>query len=226
MSLILSLETTTNICSVALHQDGKLIASKENHSSQSHSRLLAVFIRDILKESDFNVNDLNAVAVSQGPGSYTGVRIGVSTAKGLCYSLAIPLIAVNTLLAMAHGVVNYLKKENHILCPMIDARRMEVYTLLIDTNANILMETKPLVIDENSFDEFLKENKVVFFGNGALKCKSVIKHTNAIFIEPIATSAIQVGMIAADYFKQDKFEDLAYFEPNYLKEYRAGKPKL
>jgi len=225
MSLILSLETTTNVCSVAIHQEGKLVASKENHASQSHSRLLAVFIKDILVELDLQASQLDAIAVSQGPGSYTGIRIGVSTAKGLCYALSKPLISVNTLLAMAYGVNKYAYEENVVLCPMIDARRMEVYTLAMDTKAKILMEATPLIIDEKSFSNLLTNNKVVFFGNGAPKCKNIITHTNAYFVNSVEASAVQVGLIAYDYFIQKKFEDLAYFEPAYLKEYRIGKPK-
>lgn len=225
MALILSLETTTNVCSVALHQEGKLIASKENYASQSHSRLLAVFIKDILAELDLRANQLEAIAVSQGPGSYTGIRIGVSTAKGLCYALSVPLISVNTLLAMAYGVNKYTFEENVVLCPMIDARRMEVYTLAMDIHANILIEAMPLIIDQESFSNLLINNKVVFFGNGAPKCRNIITHPNACFIDSVEASAVQIGRIANDYFNQGKFEDLAYFEPCYLKEYRIGKPK-
>lgn len=224
MSLILSLETTTNVCSVAIHEDNKLIALKENHASQSHSRLLAVYIKNILSESQYKVEDLDAVAVSKGPGSYTGVRIGVSTAKGLCYALAIPLIAINTLEAMAYQEQKFLE-FNCLLCPMIDARRMEVYTLLKDTSDKTIMQTTASIIDENSFASYLDLNRIIFFGNGSDKCKSVIKHPNALFLDSVFPSASSIGHLAFKSYQQEIFEDLAYFEPYYLKDFQAGKPK-
>jgi len=224
MSLIISIETSTNVCSVALHKENTLIAIKENHSSQSHSRLLAVFIQDILKEAEIAPEELDAVAVSKGPGSYTGLRIGVATAKGICYALSIPLIAINTLEAMAKQVCKFIPQHS-ILCPMIDARRMEVYCLLQDSNQKAIMETMAKIIDESSFKSYLDNGKVIFFGNGAAKCKKVIMHPNAVFFEDIYTSAFTIGEIALAKLNARIFEDVAYFEPYYLKDFRIAKPK-
>jgi tRNA threonylcarbamoyladenosine biosynthesis protein TsaB len=224
MSFILSIETSTNVCSVALHQQGKLIAIKEHHSSQSHSRLLAVFIQNILKEAEIPTEQIDAVAVSMGPGSYTGLRIGVASAKGLCYALSKPLIAINTLKAMAKQVQGIINESSALLCPMIDARRMEVYCLLQDSNQQDIMNTTAKIIDELSFKNYLDKSKVIFFGNGAAKCKSVIKHPNAIFLGNIHTTAITIGDLAIAKLNAQNFEDVAYFEPFYLKDFRVIKP--
>ena len=225
MTLILSIETATNICSVSLHENHNLLALKESFIAKSHSELVALFIKDILSESDKKHGDLDAVAISKGPGSYTGLRIGTSIAKGICYARDIPLIAINTLEAMALKVLNY-NYANTILCPMIDARRMEVYTLLMNNKKEKLLDTSAKIIDEHSFDDILRKDKMLFFGNGAEKCKKVLGHQdNAYFIPGVNPSASDVGSMAYDFFLKNKFEDLAYFEPFYLKEFRIIKPK-
>ncbi len=229
MTLILSIETATLVCSVALVKDGKVLAVKETSKKNSHSEVITVFIDELLKESNLDYTDLNAVAVSKGPGSYTGLRIGVSTAKGLCFALDIPLISVNTLQSMSGGMSkDYNKKSNlpTLFCPMIDARRMEVYCAIFDNNNREVRKTKAEIIEEGSFAEYLKNNKVVFFGDGASKCKNVISHPNAVFVDDIHPSAANMAEIVNQKFQENQFEDVAYFEPFYLKEFIAGKPNV
>ena len=233
MALILNLDTSTQICSVALASDGKLIGLKESHEEKSHASLLSVFINDILKENSQEVSDLDAVAVSKGPGSYTGLRIGVSTAKGLAYASGVPLIGVDTLSALATGVIksNQLETgsaemdESIRLCPMIDARRMEVYTAMFHPSGEIVETISAKIIKEDSYNDILEQNRVVFFGNGSGKCKEVINHPNAIFLEGINTSATHMISLAEIAWQQKIFEDVAYFEPFYLKDFVATIPK-
>ncbi|MFT5616965.1 MAG: tRNA threonylcarbamoyladenosine biosynthesis protein TsaB [Arenicella sp.] len=223
--MILSIETSTPVCSVALHRENELLGSYELHTEKSHSTALTQMIENLLKLTKISAKELKAVAVSKGPGSYTGLRIGTSTAKGLCYGLDIPLISINTLESMAFGVSQFFANSNSLICPMIDARRMEVYTAHYSAN---LDEQKPVyakIIDENSFSEELGVNKVVIFGNGAKKCLSAIEHKNLIFLDGIVPHAKQIGEIAQTKFEQEEFADLAYFEPFYLKDFIAGKPK-
>lgn len=224
MSLILSLETASAVCSVALHDDGIIKASSHLFISQSASSQLAVMVDELLKRCDLKPNQLNAVAVSEGPGSYTGLRIGVASAKGLCYALDIPLIAVNTLESMVQKIATQFSDEI-ILCPMLDARRMEVYCLLANNKGDVLEPTQAKVMDETSFEEVLSKNKVVFFGNGAAKCKEVITNANAIFLSDIVPSAEQIGELAFKKFQTQQFEDLTDFEPFYLKDFLIKKPK-
>lgn len=221
MALILSIETATSVCSVALHESGTLITSKEINSDKSHSQLLLYYIEEVLTEAKKSKNELSAIAVSEGPGSYTGLRIGLSTAKGLCYALDKPLIAINTLDAM--GLLINETKEMHY-APMIDARRMEVYTALYDAENKRVLEPCSMIIDEHSFAEHLKSNKIMVYGNGAEKCRGVMVHDNVIFCEASPT-AKTVGVLAYKKFKEDKFEDVAYFEPNYLKEFYSPPSK-
>lgn len=223
--MILSIETSTKVCSVALHQSGELVAESTLYVDKSHSEKLALLIKDLLSYAEIETNDLIAVAIASGPGSYTGLRIGTSTAKGLCYALDIPLIAVSTLEAMAYGVAKSIT-EHILLCPMLDARRMEVYTMLLDKELGVLQPTEAKIIDEQSYVEQLKNNKIVFFGNGAAKCEAFLGHNkNAVFITTQSVSAVNVGDLAWNKFQQNTFEDLAYFEPEYLKEFKAIKPK-
>lgn len=224
MPFILSLETASSVCSVALHDDGVIKASSHLYISQSASSKLAVMIDELLERCDLQPTDLNAVAVSEGPGSYTGLRIGVATAKGLCYALNIPLLAVNTLESLVKKVTPQFS-DDVILCPMLDARRMEVYCLLANNKGEILEPTQAKVIDESSFAELLKVQKVAFFGNGATKCKELITSPNAIFLEDVLPSAEQIGELAHNKFKSDQFENLADFEPFYLKDFLIKKPK-
>ncbi len=234
MALILSLETSTTVCSAALHHDGNLLTSKELLTPQSASSQLAPIIDQLLKDSKISSKEINAVAVASGPGSYTGLRIGVATAKGLCFALQIPLIAINTLELMAYQVVNSSTSPSPeergqggevLLCPMLDARRMEVYCLLTDLNLNIIEQTQAKIIDQESFKEWLDRRTIFFFGNGADKCKDIIKHINAIFIQDINPSASQLGEMAFQKFIRNEVEDLSSFEPHYLKEFMIKKPK-
>ncbi len=221
MALILSIETATSVCSVALHEKGELMNYKEINSDKSHSQLLLQYVEEVLKDAGKSKRELAAIAVSEGPGSYTGLRIGLSTAKGLCYALDIPLIAINTLDAM--GLL--VDGANELLCaPMIDARRMEVYTALYDAQNHRVLAPCSMIIDSESFAEQLKFNKIMLYGNGAEKCRSVITHENVLFYEALP-SAKTVGVLAYDKFKKENFEDIAYFEPNYLKEFYSPAPK-
>lgn len=225
MAIILSLETSTPTCSVALHQDEKLLALQEVHLEKSHSSLLNVMIRDMLAYCDIDRQMLDAVAVSMGPGSYTGLRIGTSVAKGLCFALDIPLIAINTLSAMAWQV-NRFNLHGAYLCPMIDARRMEVYCLVENSEQKELMETTALVVEEGSLKEFTKKNELWYFGNGAAKCQETLRQPERCkFIPDIHPSAEGIGALALSKFKQQQFEDVAYFVPFYLKEFRTTKQR-
>ncbi|BDD02820.1 tRNA (adenosine(37)-N6)-threonylcarbamoyltransferase complex dimerization subunit type 1 TsaB [Aureibacter tunicatorum] len=227
MGLILSIESATNICSVALHREGQLLGREELFAEKSHSGMMTTVMGNVVTNCGFQLGDLSAVAVSEGPGSYTGLRIGTSSAKGLCYALNLPLIAVNTLHAMAKDVSSYILDESAILRPMLDARRMEVYTLSCDSNAEtVIGDTKPVVVDESSFENDLSKAKVYFFGNGAEKCKPLFgEHENAFFIPDVNTSAHGVGLLAWEKFMKQEFVDLAYFEPFYLKEFHFTTPK-
>lgn len=224
MAVILSLETATPVCSVALHSDGEILGTSHLFIKQSASSKLAVMIDELLKRCDVQSKSLGAVAVSAGPGSYTGLRIGVATAKGMCFTLGIPLIAVNTLESMVTKIADRYSEEV-IFCPMLDARRMEVYCLLTNNRLEILAPTQAKVIDETSFSGTLENNKVVFFGNGADKCKEAIISSNAVFLKDIVPSAEQVGNLAYKRFMAEKFENLADFEPFYLKDFLIKKPK-
>ncbi|HTJ53494.1 MAG TPA: tRNA (adenosine(37)-N6)-threonylcarbamoyltransferase complex dimerization subunit type 1 TsaB [Cyclobacteriaceae bacterium] len=225
MALILSLETSTPVCSVALHDNGKLIAAAETHISQSAATKLAVLIDDVKKLAGIKMEELNAVAVTSGPGSYTGLRISTSTAKGLCYALNIPMISIGTLELLAFQV-SKLTIEQFFLCPMIDARRMEVYCLVADRELKIKQAVQAKIIDETSFSEYLSERKVLFFGDGAEKCKTMITHSNAYFIENIFPAASQLGFLAHKKFELQQFEDLVHFEPFYLKDFVAKKASI
>ncbi|MEM6526432.1 MAG: tRNA (adenosine(37)-N6)-threonylcarbamoyltransferase complex dimerization subunit type 1 TsaB [Bacteroidota bacterium] len=224
MAPILSIETSTTVCSVAIHDDGKIKASSTYYIDKSHSTVLIPTIDTLIIRSGYDKSDLSAVALSKGPGSYTGLRIGTSTAKGLCFALDIPLIAVGTLEGLAKQVAPFLDLDVR-LCPMLDARRMEVYTCILDNDLSVVKDVHPAIIDDTSFKKELDGSKVVFFGNGAHKCREVIKHQNAIFIDGIEPSAEEIGYLAYTKFQESAFEDLAYFEPFYLKEFRATVPK-
>lgn len=225
---ILNIETSTSVCSVALSKGNELIAKKESYEQNSHSKILATFIENILSENKVLPSDLNAIAVSEGPGSYTGLRIGASTAKGLAYSLSIPMIAIDTLQIMTIEAIkksSELKDEDSIFCPMIDARRMEVYTAFYDKKANKISETSNVIIDKHSYLTPLHRKKIIFFGNGSAKCKDVITHENAIFIDNIFPLAENMAEIVFRKFQTNDFVDVAYFEPFYLKPFIATTPK-
>lgn len=226
MSLILGIETSTKICSVAISDGNKLLAIEEEGGGYSHSEKLTVFIQKVLEKANIVLEDIDAVAVSKGPGSYTGLRIGVSVAKGLCYALDKPLIAVDTLQAMARNVATKKGDINALYSPMIDARRMEVYTALYNSDNLPVASISAKIIDENSFSEELSKTKVVFFGDGSAKCAEVLdKSPNASFIAEGLPSAEFVNQIAIEKYKNEAFEDVAYFEPYYLKDFVATTPK-
>lgn len=218
MSLILSLETSGKVCSVAIHDDAKLLATSELHIEQSHASKLAVLIDEVRKLSGIEFSQLKAVAISSGPGSYTGLRIGTSTAKGLCFSLDIPLIAVGSLdlLSFQMKDINY---QEALLCPMIDARRMEVYCMVTDASLKPLQPVEAKIVDELSFSNYLDKSTILFFGDGSEKCKNVIRHANAFFIDGVYPKASYLGMLAFEKFKKNEIEDLVNVEPHYLKEF-------
>lgn len=229
MALILNIETSTQVCSVSLSVDGVVTGIKESHTKNSHAELLTIFAQQIINGEGYEFNDLDAVAVSKGPGSYTGLRIGVSTAKGLCYSLDKPLISISTLKAMAAGMIQEVKEDidNYLFCPMIDARRMEVYSALFSIDNSMVRKIKAEIIDENSFLKELEKSIVVFGGDGAPKCKEVLgKNKNAIFLDEFLPSSKFMAQLAEYKFQNKDFEDLAYFEPFYLKDFVAGIPRV
>lgn len=217
MAIILHLETATTNCSVSISKDSEMIVLKENNAaSYSHSEQLHVFIKEALKEASLSFSDLDAVAISKGPGSYTGLRIGVSAAKGICFSLDIPLISIPTLQSMANQVD---LKPGELVIPVLDARRMEVYSCVYDYNYQEIRETRAEVINEESFVEYLGENKVYVMGSGAEKCRGVLQHPNFIFNESVVPSAKDMVSMAFEKYGSKRFEDVAYFEPYYLKDF-------
>jgi tRNA threonylcarbamoyladenosine biosynthesis protein TsaB len=216
--IILGIETGGDNCSVALSRGNEIIALKEN-AGREHSKYLSVFIDNIFKDSGLSYGDIDAVAVSKGPGSYTGLRIGVATAKGICYGTGKPLIAINSLLSLTSVCRNVFAPESQLLyCPLIDARRLEVYTAMFDASLRQLSDTEAMIISENSFSEILSVQKICFFGSGANKCKEIIKSPNAIFVE-VENSASGLVCPAVEAFNNRQFEDIAYFEPFYLKDF-------
>ena len=223
MALILSIETATPVCSVALHHHGIIKASSHLFVEQSASSKLAVMIDELLQRCQVATGELNAIAVSAGPGSFTGLRIGVATAKGMCYTLNIPLIAVNTLEILVKQMAKHTPDET-LLCPMLDARRMEVYCMLTSANGQVIEPTSAKIIDTESFGSWLIKNKIIFFGSGALKCKEVIQNDNAIFFTDIAPSAEELGELAFEKFRRDQLENVFEFEPFYLKDFLIKKP--
>ena len=224
MALILAIDTSTKVCSIALHQGGLEIGHQTYHLQKSHSSLLPVIIKQLLENTDFAFSDLDAVAVSAGPGSYTGLRIGTSTAKGLCFGLDIPLLAVDSLDSMYELVKPTVEPTTYI-CPMIDARRMEVFCNLRDAAGVHVWESQPLILEQSSFDAF-DQCQLLFIGDGAAKCEDFFSHKTNIRFQPLVyPNAYAVGQLLEDKFQTQQFEDLAYFEPDYLKEYRTNLPK-
>jgi tRNA threonylcarbamoyladenosine biosynthesis protein TsaB len=217
---ILSLETSTKVCAVALHQEGTLVAETRLAIEQAHSSKLTVLIEQLLENASIQSQDLQAIAVSAGPGSYTGLRIGVSVGKGLCFALQIPLLSVNTLEAMAWQVrQSILPTQNTLFCPMLDARRMEVYCAVFDGAGKSILPTEAKIIDNEAFSDILPNQQIVFFGEGANKCKPFLTHPNALFLADILPTADSIGKLAYPKFQEKVFEDLAYFEPFYLKDF-------
>lgn len=230
MSVILQIETATTSCSVALAIDGKVVAFKQINERNIHAEVITLFIDELVALANLTYDNLDAIAVSSGPGSYTGLRIGVSTAKGLCFALDKPLIAIETLEAMAYGIIHsddFTVDEGVLLCPMIDARRMEVYCALFDAHGQKVRSTSADIIDEQSFAEELNKHKVIFFGDGADKCEAALgTNLNAQFLPRFVNSATFLSQKAAEKFDKKEFEDVAYFEPYYLKDFIAGKKAL
>lgn len=226
MALILQLETSTISCSVALSLDGNTIAVKELAERNIHAGYLTLFIEDVVAQCGKTLRDIGAVAVSMGPGSYTGLRIGVSTAKGLCYALDIPLIAINTLQAMTVGFMSLYNDQSVLFCPMIDARRMEVYAAVYNSQLDELLPVEARIIDENSFSDLLQNQNIVFFGDGAMKCQEVLAgNPTAIFVPEFLNSAKDLSSLAALKYDRKEFEDVAYFEPFYLKDFLITQSK-
>jgi len=224
MAKILNIETSTTVCSIAIGIDGKIVSVNEVNNGYSHAEKIEELIEKSLNDAKVSLKDLDAVSVSKGPGSYTGLRIGVSIAKGLCFGLKTPLISVPTLEAMAMSPL-LLDNKNEAKVPMLDARRMEVYACVLGTNNQVISPTSAIVIDENSFKETLK-NTTVFFGPGMDKCKPILSQNSyANFIGNVLPSAAQMVAISDTKFSNNEFEDVAYFEPYYLKNFVAGKPK-
>ncbi|SHI29193.1 tRNA threonylcarbamoyladenosine biosynthesis protein TsaB [Hymenobacter daecheongensis DSM 21074] len=227
-TLILSLETSSPVCSVALHRDGSLLGQSELRLEKSHSTHLSLLANQLLENCQCTLPELAAVAVSDGPGSYTGLRIGAAAAKGLCFALDIPLIAVSTLQAMAAQVAAYTAgAENTLFCPMLDARRMEVYSALYTADGREVLAPAPLLLDADTLAEQLAHHRLLFFGNGAAKFQPLVAdNPNAGFLSSIEPSAITVGILAQAAYERQDFRDVAYYEPFYLKEVYTTTPKV
>jgi tRNA threonylcarbamoyladenosine biosynthesis protein TsaB len=228
--MIICIETATRVCSVALCDINGVLAVKEDREERSHATILTVLIRDILKRAGLDAMDIDAVAVSKGPGSYTGLRIGVSVAKGIAYAASKPLIAINTLKTMFNGIIldasiKYGTDSNTVFCPMIDARRMEVYYSHYDSNGNTIKDVCAGIINKESFMNILDTRKILFFGDGAAKCIPVIHHPNAIITDDYNISASHMYPSVIKALKNNDFEDIAYFEPFYLKNFITTIPK-
>ena len=230
--MILCIETSTAVCSVALVNNGNVIALRESLDGQNHAEKITIFIDEVMKEANLSYKDLDAVATSMGPGSYTGLRIGVSTAKGLCYAMEKPLIAIDTLAAMAYGFIGQQPTANSqqptaILCPMIDARRMEVYSAFFNEELEKVSETEAIIVDENSFMELKQNNHLYLFGDGADKLASLFENDeNITVVEKFHCSAAYMAKLADEAFTNKQFVDTAYFEPFYLKNFVPGMPKV
>jgi tRNA threonylcarbamoyladenosine biosynthesis protein TsaB len=216
LTAILNIETSTKNCSVSVAVNGKTVTIKElNDGGYSHAEKLHQFIEEVLKEASVQLSDLTAIAISKGPGSYTGLRIGVSAAKGLCFALNIPLISVNTLTSLAQSI----SVSEGFVIPLLDARRMEVYSAVYNERNEQIRAVEAEIITENSFETYLAEKPVFFLGDGAEKCKTIIPHKNAIFLEDKFPSANEMSSLSYEKYKKNDIEDVAYFEPFYLKNF-------
>jgi len=227
--MILCLETATNLCSVALCDSAGVISLRESNESKSHASQLTVFIEEIFRDNGIRAQDLKAVAVSKGPGSYTGLRIGVSVAKGIAYGASIPLIGIETTYSMFWGInksinINPGSETGSLFCPMLDARRMEVYYALYDSAGNKIKDIAAEVINNDTFKDFPETRKIIFFGDGALKCKEVINRENALFATEYRISASHMHIPVIQAINEHLYEDVAYFEPLYLKDFITSKP--
>ncbi len=225
MALILQIETSTTVCSVALAENGQCIALKELDERNIHATSITNFIDDVMQQANKSYTDLSAVAVAKGPGSYTGLRIGVSTAKGLCFALDIPLISVNTLEMMVEGYLENNGVFSGYVVPMLDARRMEVFTGIWDCKMNLVENTAAVILDENYLHDLISEHKVAFIGDGAPKFSILVKNEHAVFPDENYNSAKYLSKSAFSRFQSSKFDDVAYFEPYYLKDFMVIQPK-
>jgi tRNA threonylcarbamoyladenosine biosynthesis protein TsaB len=225
MATILQIETATQVCSVALAVNGETIALKEEKAQNIHAASLTLFIDEVMKTAKLKYTDLDAIAVSKGPGSYTGLRIGVSTAKGLCFALDKPLIGINTLQMMANGFLAQHPNYGGLVCPMIDARRMEVFTAVFNNKLHEVASVNAKIIDEKSFVLELDSNYLTFIGDGAAKCETTLDSQNAHFSTLNFNSAANMSSLAHSAFENENFEDVAYFEPFYLKDFVFTTPK-
>jgi tRNA threonylcarbamoyladenosine biosynthesis protein TsaB len=233
MAVILNIESATPLCSVALSIHGKVLLERETNEEKSHASRLTVFIQEILAEQGIKIADLDAIAVGKGPGSYTGLRIGISAAKGLCYGADKPIIAVSTLRILlqqilsnpTHTMAKILAKPDTLLCPMIDARRMEVFTCLYNTRAEEVEPIAARIIDQDTYSAWFSSHNIVFFGSGMDKCRTVLHDKKALFVAGIQPHAASLAPLAEEKFNQGAFEDVAYFEPFYLKDFIASTPK-
>ena len=227
MGSILCLETASRICSVAIGKDGGILSCQDSELENAHSSRLTYLIEQALHEAGVELPGLDAIAVSMGPGSYTGLRIGVAAAKGFCYALDKPLIAIPTLKSLAYWMREQSGTGQALLCPMLDARRMEVYTAVYDRALNEVCPVSAEIITKDSFSNLLGSGKVIFAGEGAAKCKSLLgHHKNSVFVDDFRLSAGSLYPLALEKFRLQAFENLAYFEPYYLKDFVAGKPKV
>jgi tRNA threonylcarbamoyladenosine biosynthesis protein TsaB len=218
LALILNIDTATEVASVCISRDGNILSLLTNNQQKEHASFIHVAIQNAANEANIRLQDLEAVAVTNGPGSYTGLRVGLATAKGLCYALKLPLITASTLRVMASAALHHKIEEGALLCPMIDARRMEVFTAVYDQSLHELMKEQPLVVDATNFDIYLTNKKVLFFGSGSTKIQAVIMHKNALF-NAIEFNASHLVSLAEQAFTKAAFEDVAYAEPRYLKEF-------
>ena len=227
MAVIVNIETATKVCSVSLSKDSELISIRESIIENSHSGQITVFVEEVLQESGISINNVDAFSVSKGPGSYTGLRIGVSTAKGFCFALDKPLISVGTLDSMTNGLISLnIFKESVLFCPMIDARRMEVYCAVFNHDKKMILPVSAEIIDNQSFSEFLTNSEIVFFGDGDDKCKQILNSENAMFYDDFNASSKHMITIAEKEYQKKNFENIISFEPFYLKDFVAGKPKV
>lgn len=217
-NLILSVDTSTKVCSVAIHESGLLLANTERFEENSHAERLALLIKEACNIAKLKLEQLDAFALAKGPGSYTGLRIGSSSLKGLCFALDKPLITLSTLRIMAEGMFQMVDDDT-LVCPMIDARRMEVYTAVYDSNGNAVLPEQAMIVDENSFSTLFAQHKILFAGNGSEKCKTIFTNKNALFVSDYHPFAKNMGELAFQSYKEKKFADVAYFEPEYLKEF-------
>ena len=227
VALILNIETATSMCSVALAKEGEVLSIRESNEDKSHAKMLTVFADEVMKDQGLNFNELDAVAVSQGPGSYTGLRIGVSTAKGICFGANLPLLAIGTLTVMCNQVIrtadpqtsSVLENKNATICPMIDARRMEIYYALYNNQG--MEKTKPeaVVVESGTFSSLMEQGQVIFAGSGMNKCKDLLNHPNAVFVDHILPSAASMAQLSHIAFQNNAVVNLAYFEPFYLKDF-------